>query len=747
MERFRERSERASASAELGSTQRHYRRRGPGAVAGRPRRGAAAGRRASPRPATASTWSAGSCATCCSGATSAPTTTSTSPPTPDPTASSRLVGPLADAVWSQGERFGTIGCRIGGAGVRDHDPPGRGLLARTRASPRSSSPTPSRPTSSAATSPSTPWRSTLPEPRAGRPVRRRGRPRRRAAAHAARRRRSPSPTTRCACCGPPASSPATASCPTTSWWRRSASWAAGSRSCRPSASATSSTSCIVVDDPAAGLWFLVDTGLAEQFLPELPAMRLEQDPIHRHKDVLAHTIAVVGNVSARKPDGASNRITRLAALFHDVGKPKTRSYRQGRRRDVPPPRGGRRPHDPRPHAGAALLERRRRAASRQLVFLHLRFHTYRLGWTDSAVRRFVRDAGDQLDELIELTRCDCTTRNERKARTLRTPHGRARGAHRRARGAGGARRHPARPRRHARSWTGSACRPGPVVGEALAFLLELRLDEGPLDPRRPAAASTRGGPSGRADRRRRLVRRRAGRGVPHPKLWIAHAVDGELVALAATSRRGAVADDPGGRGSPRRRPARRARLLVRLPGVVHGRARLRDRAGALGPDRRAGRDPAAVLRRRRAPPPAALDRRYRETERRLREQGLRCGSTFQVRGPGSVGTGTLRGPAPPGRPGSGRPAGLALRPAARSRGGRGVPADVHRAGREVAGGREGRGLGRRRIAGADRAGRAGRARARTRSTPRSPRWCSAAAGLGARRAAPVAALEGWALGA
>ena len=76
---------------------------------------------------------------------------------------------------------------------------------------------------------------------------------------------------------------------------------------------------MVVDDPSDGLWFLVETGLAEEFLPELPAMRLEQDPIHHHKDVLAHTIAVVANT---KPD----RLVRLAALFHDVGKPKTRSF-------------------------------------------------------------------------------------------------------------------------------------------------------------------------------------------------------------------------------------------------------------------------------------------------------------------------------------------------------------------------------------------------------------------------------------
>ncbi len=166
---------------------------------------------------------------------------------------------------------------------------------------------------------------------------------------------------------------------------------------------------IVVPDPAAGLWFLVETGLVDQFLPELAKMRLEQDPIHRHKDVLTHTIAVVGNT---EPE----RIVRLAALYHDVGKPRTRSFEQGKvsfhHHEV---------------VGARMTRERMKAlkystddvaAVSRLVYLHLRFHTYKMGWTDSAVRRFVRDAGPLLPQLIELTRCDCTTRNERKARTL-----------------------------------------------------------------------------------------------------------------------------------------------------------------------------------------------------------------------------------------------------------------------------------------------------------------------------------------
>jgi poly(A) polymerase len=183
---------------------------------------------------------------------------------------------------------------------------------------------------------------------------------------------------------------------------------------------------IVVDHPSTGLWFLVDTGLADQFLPELPNMRLEHDPIHRHKDVLTHTIAVVENVRPSEQDplvvsGArppfDYRITRLAALFHDVGKPRTRGYQQGKGTTF-------HHHD----AVGARMTRKRMSALRysnddvrdvsELVALHLRFHTYAMGWSDAAVRRYVRDAGDLLPELNVLTRCDCTTRNEKKAARL-----------------------------------------------------------------------------------------------------------------------------------------------------------------------------------------------------------------------------------------------------------------------------------------------------------------------------------------
>jgi poly(A) polymerase len=230
---------------------------------------------------------------------------------------------------------------------------------------------------------------------------------------------------------------------------------------------------MVVDKPGEGLWWLVRTGLAEEFLPELPALALEQDPIHRHKDVLAHTIAVVENTSPE-------RLLRLAALFHDVGKPKTRSFG---------PRGLVMFHH---HevVGARMTRDRMRALRyssedietvSRLVELHLRFHTYRMGWTDSAVRRYVRDAGPYLEMLNELTRCDCTTRNAAKARALarRMDELDARIAELEAREELAAIR-PDLDGTQVMARLG--IRPGPLVGEALSYLLELRLDEGPLGP-------------------------------------------------------------------------------------------------------------------------------------------------------------------------------------------------------------------------------------------------------------------------
>jgi poly(A) polymerase len=154
---------------------------------------------------------------------------------------------------------------------------------------------------------------------------------------------------------------------------------------------------------------LVESGLADEFIPELPALAVEQDPVHRHKDVLAHTIAVVGNTSPRLR-------LRLAALFHDIGKPATREFGQGgvsfHHHEV---------------VGARMTRKRMKVLRypkdltedvSQLVFLHMRPHTYKMGWTDSAVRRYVRDAGPLLEDLNELVRCDVTTRNQRRARTI-----------------------------------------------------------------------------------------------------------------------------------------------------------------------------------------------------------------------------------------------------------------------------------------------------------------------------------------
>ena len=228
---------------------------------------------------------------------------------------------------------------------------------------------------------------------------------------------------------------------------------------------------LVVADPSPGLWFLVDNGLADHILPELPAMRVEQDPIHRHKDVLAHTIAVVAKTQP-------SLVVRLAALLHDVGKPKTRSIG---------PKGVSFHHHE--VVGARMARERMRALRypndvvetvTQLVYLHLRFHGYGDDlWTDAAVRRYVRDAGEHLDELNELTRCDCTTRNERKAKMLaaRMDALEARIAELREQEELEAIR-PDLDGQAVMAHLGLA--PGREVGQALKMLLELRLDEGPL---------------------------------------------------------------------------------------------------------------------------------------------------------------------------------------------------------------------------------------------------------------------------
>ena len=171
---------------------------------------------------------------------------------------------------------------------------------------------------------------------------------------------------------------------------------------------------VVGPNVVEALTALILSGLADHFIPEIPALAVEQDPVHRHKDVLAHTIAVVGKADGDRPDPRLE--LRLAALFHDIGKPATREYGDGgvtfHHHEV---------------VGARMTRKRMKELrySKEtiqnvgdLVFLHMRPHTYKMGWTDAAVRRYVRDAGPLLDELNELVRSDVTTRTEKKARQI-----------------------------------------------------------------------------------------------------------------------------------------------------------------------------------------------------------------------------------------------------------------------------------------------------------------------------------------
>ena len=234
---------------------------------------------------------------------------------------------------------------------------------------------------------------------------------------------------------------------------------------------------MVTERPSIGLDFIVRTGLADHFVPELPRLQLEQDPIHQHKDVLKHTWAVVDKTSP-------SLVLRLAALFHDVGKPATR--------EIGPEGVTFRFHE----VVGAKMTRRRMVALRYsqemiddvtaLVELHLRFHTYKMGWSDRAVRRYVRDAGDLLDELNELTRCDATTRNARKAAVLaqRMDELEARIEELRALEDLRAMR-PALDGVAVMALLGIA--PGPAVGRALEFLMEIRLDEGDIGAEAAAA--------------------------------------------------------------------------------------------------------------------------------------------------------------------------------------------------------------------------------------------------------------------
>lgn len=231
--------------------------------------------------------------------------------------------------------------------------------------------------------------------------------------------------------------------------------------------------------PRKGLTLLVDTGLSAHVLPELPALRLERDEHHRHKDVYDHTLIVLEQAMALEENGPDLTL-RLAALLHDIGKPRTRRFEND----------GRVSFHHHEMVGAKMTKKRMSELKysnelvkdvSRLVELHLRFHGYGTGeWTDSAVRRYVRDAGPLLDRLHKLTRSDCTTRNKRKAAAL-------------SRAYDGLEERIAQLQEQEEL---DAIRPdldgnqimeilgigpGPAIGQAYKFLLELRLENGPME--------------------------------------------------------------------------------------------------------------------------------------------------------------------------------------------------------------------------------------------------------------------------
>ena len=240
---------------------------------------------------------------------------------------------------------------------------------------------------------------------------------------------------------------------------------------------------VMGEDPVAGLRVLVDTGLADMVLPELPALSLEIDEHHHHKDVYEHTLRVLEQSIALEtthaPASGPDFTLRFAALMHDIGKPRTRRFTSG---------GGVSFHH---HevVGAKMTRKRMRAlrfsnddidAVAGLVELHLRFHGYGGGeWTDSAVRRYVRDAGPLLPRLHKLTRADCTPRNRRKAEALQRSYDNLeRRIERLEREEELASLRPELDGEQIMSVLG--IEPGPDVGRAYRFLMDLRLDSGLL---------------------------------------------------------------------------------------------------------------------------------------------------------------------------------------------------------------------------------------------------------------------------
>ena len=239
---------------------------------------------------------------------------------------------------------------------------------------------------------------------------------------------------------------------------------------------------VLAKHPRRGLALLVETGLAQRVLPELPALALERDEHHRHKDVYEHTLTVLEqsiDLEDRLPGGGPDFVSRFAALMHDVGKPRTRRFQDDgsvtfHHHDV---------------VGAKITRKRMKSLRfsndvtdevAKLVELHLRFHGYGSGeWTDSAVRRYVRDAGDSLARLHVLTRADCTTRNRRKADRLRRTYDDL--EVRIARLEQEEELASIRPDLSGHQIMETlGISPGRDVGAAYQFLLELRMDEGPL---------------------------------------------------------------------------------------------------------------------------------------------------------------------------------------------------------------------------------------------------------------------------
>ena len=241
---------------------------------------------------------------------------------------------------------------------------------------------------------------------------------------------------------------------------------------------------ILSDNPRIGLTLLVDSGLAEIFIPELPLLRLEIDEHHHHKDVYEHTLKVLEQaIELENRVGGKNLTMRLAALLHDIGKPRTRELLPG---------GGVAFHH---HevVGARMTKLRMKELKYSkeqienvsgLVYLHLRFHGYSQGeWSDSAVRRYVRDAGELLEYLHVLTRADCTTRNKKKAEALATSYTSL--ENRIAQLREEEELNSIRPDLNGEEIMEIlGIKPSRTVGEAYNYLLELRLENGPLGTER-----------------------------------------------------------------------------------------------------------------------------------------------------------------------------------------------------------------------------------------------------------------------